>query len=48
VPTRPRALGAFDLDGTLLRGPTVCELAGDSSSEVDLLGLAREILERWP
>lgn len=26
MPTRPRALVAFDLDGTLLRGATVCEL----------------------
>jgi len=29
LPSRPRALVAFDLDGTLLRGPTVCELLAE-------------------
>ena len=29
MPSRPRGVVAFDLDGTLLRGPTVCELLAE-------------------
>jgi phosphoserine phosphatase len=29
LPSRPRGVVAFDLDGTLLRGPTVCELLAE-------------------
>lgn len=59
LPSRPRGVVAFDLDGTLLRGPTVCELLAaplgrlqemrrfEALSSELDIAAAREEMARW-
>ena len=59
MPGRPRGLVVFDLDGTLLRGPTVCELLAaplgrlaemrrfEALSSERDIAAAREEMARW-
>ena len=59
APIRPRGFVAFDLDGTLLRGPTVCELLAaplgrlpemrrfEALSSERDIAAAREEMARW-
>jgi HAD superfamily phosphoserine phosphatase-like hydrolase len=59
LPDRPRGVVAFDLDGTLLRGPTVCELLAqplgrvaemrrfEALSSEAEIAAAREEMARW-